>query len=300
MPLLTAAGLLAVATPVVFGLLHAAQSPAESQAETTPAMALVFEVASIKPDKYSSRMFKFGWYSPETFTATGATLQILLREAYGVENNQISGAPNWADSKRYDIQAKADKSVAEELGKGSLDQRTVKYQRMLQSLLVDRFKLTLHRETKELPVYELVIAKHGPKLEEAKPGNTYPNGIGGPGSHSGPHVLQIRSGQLVGQALPMADLARLLTRPLGRTVLDKTGLTGDYDFKLQWTPDENQLPMLEGTEGGPQGAGSARPPDSTGPSMFTAIQEQLGLKLESKKGPVEVLVIDHVEEPSEN
>ncbi len=298
--LLSAAGLVAVAVPIVFDQVQAAQSPADSQAETTTAMALVFEVASVKPDKYSSRMFRFGWYSPETFTATGATLQILLREAYSVENNQISGVPNWANSKRYDIQAKADKSVAEELGKGSLDQRTVKYERMLQSLLVDRFKLTLHRETKELPVYELVIAKSGPKLQEARPGDTYPNGIGGLGGYSGPHMLQIRSGQLVGQALPMADLVRLLTRPLGRTVLDKTGLTSTYDFNLQWTPDESQLPMLEGTEGGQQGTGNARPPDSTGPSIFTAIQEQLGLKLESKKGPVEVLVIDHVEKPSEN
>jgi len=91
--LLSAVGLVAVAVPIVFGQVKAAQCPAESQAETTPAMAPVFDVASIKPDKYSSRMFRFGWYSPETFTATGATLQILIREAYGVENDQISGAP---------------------------------------------------------------------------------------------------------------------------------------------------------------------------------------------------------------
>jgi len=137
---------------------------------------------------------------------------------------------------------------------------------MLQILLVDRFKLTLHRETKELPVYELVIAKNGPKLQEAKPGDTYPNGIGGLSGYSGPHMLQIRSGQLIRQALSMAYLVRVLSRPLGRTVLDKTGLTGDYDFNLQWTPDENQLPMLEGTEGGQQGTDNAPPLDSTGPS----------------------------------
>jgi len=91
--LLSASGLVAVAVPIVFDQIQAAQSPADSQAETTTAMALAFEVVSIKPDKYSSRMFRFGWYSPETFTATGATLQILIREAYGVENDQISGAP---------------------------------------------------------------------------------------------------------------------------------------------------------------------------------------------------------------
>ncbi len=296
MPLLTAVGLLAVATPLVLGLLRAEQSPAESQAETTPAMALVFEVASIKSDRYSSRMYRFGWYSSERFSATGATLQYLIREAYGVENNQIIGAPNWVNSKRYDIEAKVDKSVAEELQKGNLDQRTLKYMRMLQALLVDRFKLTLHRESKELPVYDLVIAKKGPKLQEAKAGDTYPNGIEG----GGPHMIQIRTGQLIGQALSIADLVRQLSRPLGRTVLDKTGLTGNYDFNLKWTPDESQLPMLDGTESGQQGTGYAAAPASTGPSIFTAIQEQLGLKLESKKGPVEVLVIEHVEEPSEN
>jgi uncharacterized protein (TIGR03435 family) len=98
----------------------------------------------------------------------------------------------------------------------------------------------------------------------------------------------------------MTALARLLTTQLGRTVVDKTGLTSNYDFKLQWTPDESQGAMFKGPEPGPQGPTSTSSPDSSGPSIFTAIQEQLGLKLESQKGPVEILVIDHAERPSEN
>ena len=107
-------------------------------------------------------------------------------------------------------------------------------------------------------------------------------------------------GELNGQGLPVGSLVRLLTQQLGRTVLDKTGLTGKYDFTLQWTPDESQAPMFKGTAGSQPGTSSTTPPESSGPSIFTAIQEQLGLKLESQKGPVEILVIDHVEKPSEN
>jgi uncharacterized protein (TIGR03435 family) len=296
MPLLTAVGLLAVATPVVFGSLHAVQSPAESQAETTPAMAFVFEVASIKPNRYSTSMLGFGFVL-ERFTARGATLQLLIREAYGVEEDQISGGPRWLNSERYDIEAKADKSVADELRKLSFDQRVIEYRRMLQALLADRFKLTLHRETKELPVYALVIAKNGPKLQGAKPDDMYPEDIDG-NRHG--DAMRVGRGLLGGQGVSIAFLVQMLSQQqLGRPVLDMTGLTGKYDFTLQWTPDERR-PRLDKQAEGRQGTDST---PSAGPSelsIFTAIQEQLGLKLESKKGPVEVLVIDHVDEPSEN
>ena len=106
--------------------------------------------------------------------------------------------------------------------------------------------------------------------------------------------------ELTVQGQPMASLARLLTGQLHRTVVDNTGLKGNYDFKLQWTRDESQSPMFKGPELGPPGGASPAPPESSGPSIFTAIQEQLGLKLESQKGPVEILVVDHVERPSEN
>jgi uncharacterized protein (TIGR03435 family) len=170
---------------------------------------------------------------------------------------------------------------------------------MLQALLADRFKLSIHRETKELPVYALVAAKNGPKLQEAKADATYPNGIKGPDGVARGGMMRIGGGEVTGQGLPIANLTRMLSQQLGRTVIDKTGLTGKYDFTLQWTPDESQGPMFKGADGAPPG-GNPAPPESSGPSLFTAIQEQLGLKLESQKGPVEIIVIDHVEKPSQN
>jgi uncharacterized protein (TIGR03435 family) len=149
---------------------------------------------------------------------------------------------------------------------------------MMQSLLADRFKLTVHQETKEMPIYALVVAKNSPKLQPSKAEETEFGGS---------------RGQFLCQKVPMSMLAGQLRRLLGRPVHDETGLTGEYDFKLEWTPDEP-----------PANAGTAEartaPPDRTGPSIFTALQEQLGLRLESRKGVVVVLVVDRVERPSEN
>jgi bla regulator protein BlaR1 len=297
--LLGAAGLLTFAVPTVFGLLNATQSRAESQTQDAAGTAPVYEVASIKPNKSGERMVRM-MGRPDGFTGTNMTLQMLIRNAYGVEDNQISGGPSWLGSEKYDMEAKMDSSVADELRKLSEDQRTLERRRMLQALLADRFKLTLHRESKELPVYALVIAKNGPKLQEAKPGDTYPNGIKGPDGVGSAGFMRMGRGELTGQGLPMGSVVRLLTQQLGRTVLDKTGLAGKYDLTLKWTPDESEAPMLKGPEGGPQGMGGTASPDSSGPSIFTAIQEQLGLKLESQKGPVEIIVIDHAEKPSDN
>jgi uncharacterized protein (TIGR03435 family) len=163
--------------------------------------------------------------------------------------------------------------------------------RMLQPVLAERFQLKVHRETRDLPVYELVLAKGGPKFHEAKPGDTYPNGIKGPGGHSGPGLVWIQDGQLTCQGVGVAELTRLLSQRLGHNVLDKTGLTGKYDFAMQWPREEGPGAMFDGGENAAE---------SSGPSIFTVIQEQLGLKLESHKAPVEVLVIDHVEAASAN
>jgi bla regulator protein BlaR1 len=297
--LLRAAGLMVVVIPIAFGLLHATQSQAKSQAQVTAATAPVYEVASIKPDKSGNDMIRM-MARPDGFTGTNITLQMLIRNAYGVEDNQISGAPSWLDSEKYDIEAKMESSVAEEMRKLNDDQRRTERQQMLQALLADRFKLTIHRETKELPVYALTVAKNGPKLQEAKQGDTYPNGIKGPDGVGRAGFMRMGRGELTAQGLPVSSVVRLLSQQLGRTVIDKTGLTGNYDFTLKWAPDESQGAMLRGPAGAQPGAESAPPTDSTGPSIFTAIQEQLGLKLESQKGPVEILVIDHAERPSEN
>ncbi len=305
-PLLVTAGLVAVALPVAFGLLHATPTGAATRAQNTAATGPVYEVASIKANKSDNGLFRM-MFEQDGFSATSVTLRMLIRTAYEVNDNQIFGLPNWLNSEKYDIEARMDSSVTDGLQKISEDQRRVEKRRMLQALLADRFKLMLHRETKQLGMYALVIAKNGPKLQEAKPDDTYPKGMKDDGRPLGAGVFRLGRyaggrGELVGQGLPMATLVRLLSEKiLNRSVLDNTGLTGSYDFTLQWTiADESQGPMFKGAGEDQQGTGSTNPPESSGPSLFTAIQEQLGLKLESQKGSGQVLVIDHVEKPSEN
>jgi len=297
--MLSAAGLLVVAAPVVIGVLHATQGRAESQSPST-SHSYEYEVASIKPNKSGTNTVRL-MDTPDGLTAKNSTLLMLIHAAYRVEYNQIAGAPSWLNSDHYDIDAKMDSATADALHKLSEDQGRIERQKMLQALLADRFKLAIHRETKELPVYALVVAKNGPKLQEAKPGDTYPNGFKGPEGQPG-HGMSFMNGNgsLTCQGVPIANLVGLLSLQLGRTVVDKTGLTSKYDFTLKWTPDESQGAMFKGPGSGPQGSASPPPPDASGPSIFTALQEQLGLKLESQKGPVEILVINHAEQPSEN
>jgi uncharacterized protein (TIGR03435 family) len=171
---------------------------------------------------------------------------------------------------------------------------------MLQALLADQFKLKVSHQREEHPVYALAVAKNGSKLREAKPGDTYPNGIKDEAGHAVGRTWWMERGHLIGQGVSMESLVGLLSQYLARTVLNQTGLTGDYDFTLRWTPDQGEGAILKGPEGGKPGTDNAPPPESSGPSIFTAIQEQLGLKLESTTGPVEIVVIDHVERPSEN
>ena len=157
---------------------------------------------------------------------------------------------------------------------------------MMQAMLADRFKLKVHHETKELPMYSLVIAKGGFKLKEADPNDTYPNGVKGPDGvgHSG--MMMFLNGVLKAQGVPISNLANSLSLQVHRLVVDKTGLTGKYDFSLAWTADGVTPDNGLGAE--------------TWPSLFTALQEQLGLKLEPTKGMVDTIVVDHVEMPSEN
>jgi uncharacterized protein (TIGR03435 family) len=287
-PLLRVVGVLAVATELVIGISHATQSWAQSQTQDIAAASLVYEVASIKPNNSGSDRQRI-LLPPDGFKATNVTLHMLIRVAYGVEDNQISDEPKWVKSENYDVEAKIDTSVADTLRKLGEDQRKLERQRMLQALLADRFKLTLRRETKELPVYALILGKGRPRLQKANY-DSYPNGE--------PDYTVLRRGSITAQAVSMADLAKALTHLLGRSVLDKTGLKGNYDFTLQWTPDESEpFKRIAADSGVP---GSAPQLDSLGASVFTAIQEQLGLRLDSQKAPVDVLVIDHVEKPSEN
>jgi uncharacterized protein (TIGR03435 family) len=212
----------------------------------------------------------------------GVTVSLLIQQAYQVRDFQVAGGPDWLRSDRYDVIAKPENAA-------SPDQVRV----MLQALLKDRFQLKFHRETKELPTYALVVAKGWPKLQvskEAPPAEGEGRGRGGRGGQ----MRMMGRGHFEANGLPVSALANQLAQALGRSVIDKTGLTGNYDFKLDWTPDENQRGLIAGPGGEPA------PAPTEGISIFTAVQDQLGLKLESTKGPVEILVIDGVERPSEN
>lgn len=203
------------------------------------------------------------------------------------EDSRITGGPSWLRLEKYDVDAKIDSFVVDDLKTVSQDQRTLAQQQMLQALLADRCKLAIHRETKDLVIYTLVIAKNGPKLQDAKPGETSSLGLGENGN----------SRSITAQARSIADFAQKLSVALGCPVLDKTGLAGEYDFKLDWAPDD--IEAKSPSTGAPNNPPAASP-DSIAASIFAAIQEQLGLKLVAGKAPVEVIVIDHIERPTAN
>ena len=293
--LLITGGLAVVTLPVAFGLAQTAQNQPASQSEATAATGPRFEVASIK--LYASD--PVGWRLGHTiadppnegiFEATEVTVEGLVEMAFGVHDSWlIQGGPSWFRSEKFDIQAKAGDAANQELSGLSGDQGAALKHRMLQALLTDRFKLAVHRETKALPGYALVIAKNGPKLREA-------DGIEGVEGEWGSNA----QGLLSFRRTPMATLAEFLSDSLGCTVVDHTGLKGNYNFTLQW-----RYPQTEAeTSGEPEmGKPASKNPQMLGasePSNFAAIQEQLGLKLEPAKNPVEVLVIDHAEKPSLN
>lgn len=263
-----------------------------SQSATAP---LTFEVASIKPSGPDDHRTMIQMQPGGGVRTTGTTLKVLIGMAYDVRDFQISGGPGWIQADRFDISAKAEQAAGAELPddprKMTDAQRQTVADQMrerLRGLLADRFHLTLHRETKEESVYALVIGKGGSKLQEAKAGE-----------REGPRgMMRMGRGQLSGQGVQLDMLTRTLSSQLGRPVIDRTGLQGNFDFKLEWTPDPGQAAGPFG--GGPPGADAPPPPDPNGASIFTAVQEQLGLRLESQKGPVEMLVIDRVEKPSEN
>jgi uncharacterized protein (TIGR03435 family) len=222
----------------------------------------------------------------------GMPLKMLIGFAYNVRDFQILGGPSWINTDRFDINAKADShdeiDSATDPAKLTDEQRMTALERereRLRNLLEDRFQLKTRRETKEQQVYALVLAKGGPKIQESK------EGMGA--------MTRMGRGMLTAQGVTPAMLASTLSQPLGRPVIDKTGLTGKYDIELKWTPDPGQGPAgLTGPL--PPGVQLPPPPDPNGPSIFTALTEQLGLRLESEKAPAEVLVIDRVEKPSEN
>jgi bla regulator protein blaR1 len=281
--LLASAAALAVLLPMAIGLLNTAR------AQEQPAQA--FEVASIKPSDPAQRRIMLHFWP--NFTAEGITARALIDESYQVHDFQIEGLPKWAESDRYDISTKADDSggaMHTALAKMSIEQAdgmAALTRTRIRALLADRFQLKVHSMTKEMPVYELVVAKGGPKLQASK-------------SDIGTNRrFMMRPGGLIGSGADMKFLARSLSQVTSRVVVDKTGLHGRYDFSLNYTP-ERPLGPPAGGDGGP--GPEMKPPDAdaNAPTLVTAVQEQLGLKLVPAKGPVEVLVVDRIEKPSPN
>ena len=229
-----------------------------------------FEVVSVKLSKPGCDNMMVS-SPPGRFSAHCTTLMGLLFNAYPTvkPNVSIPGLPGWANSERFDVVAKADDETAVAMENLPREEQWKQTQTMLQEALADRFKLRAHNETREGPIYELVIAKGGFKLKKA-PASEHSRGY----SWSHDHI-EVRTGLIGSLVFALSDL-------LSRNVVDKTGLSGNYDIELKWTPDDQQ-----GT------------PDA-GPTLFTALEEQLGLKLVPAKGPVDTFVVDHVERPTEN
>jgi uncharacterized protein (TIGR03435 family) len=276
----------AVATPVVAGAWRGGRSAQTTLAQTPGGATPAFDVVSVKPDHSGSLNIFLQAQPGGRIVATNVTLRLLIRNAYRVQDSQIVGGPDWIGTDRFDIEAKAPGNPTQ----GEL-------QLMLRALMADRFKLTVHNETRELPVYGLTLARADGRLGaqlrrsetdcSAAPGVTRGTPPPAPAAAGTP---QARCGFFVGpgtisaRGVTMPALAASLSNNVSRVVLDRTSLAGDFDVDLKWTP-----------EGGGGAADSTPDPDTA--SIFTAVQEQLGLKLESARGPVDVLAIDAAERP---
>jgi bla regulator protein blaR1 len=270
-----------------------------AQAPPAPADRPKFEVASVRENTSGEGKVMFGIQPGGRFTTVNFPLWDLIRQAYGLQRSQLVGGPDWMETARFDITAKAEG----EIPRTALGGPPGPLQLMMQDLLRERFKLAAHRETREQPIYELKLARTDGKLGSGLRVSTtdcaamFGRGRVGPpprGMAAGerpPCGMRIGPGQLTAGGMPISQLILPLSQFIERLIVDRTGLTGNFDIDLTWTPD--RLPQGTPPPGAP-------PPsiDPNGPSLFTAVQEQLGLKLESERAPVEVLVIDHVERPT--
>jgi uncharacterized protein (TIGR03435 family) len=234
--------------------------------------------------------------TPDGIKLTNVPLLVIVREGFGLEPDRVIVGPGVAKmSSNFDIEAKVAPEDAPKLKALTMEQR----RQMMVTLLEERCGLKYHHETRDLPYYELVVSKGGAKMQASKPDPQGPDPGPGPEPRPERHMLMMRGrGHIESTGTGTSGLVRLLSGQLGRTVVDKTGLTGDFDYKLDWTPDEMASAMNK--SGNPASGENTSSPDAAGPSLFTALEEQLGLKLESTKGPVDVIVIDQLNQPSEN
>ena len=283
-------GFVAMMACIVISFAQTGSAAAPQAAASVAAPSIDFDVVSIKQNK--DRTAPRGHSAPangDGMTFTNVPMVMAILYACRFNNPTLAlGLPDWTMVDRYDIAVKVSSEDVDAYQKLTRAQRSM----MLRKVLEDRIKLKAHLEPRPTLVYDLVLAKNGPQMKPAKPGDTYPNGFK---AAPGQTILFTPPSHMVGQAATAADLANRLSDlgdwSIGRQVFDKTGLTGKYDFTLQWTPEMKTDGDSDGGQGGT---------DASGPSLFTAVQEQLGLKLDSVKEPVECLIIDHVERPSAN
>jgi uncharacterized protein (TIGR03435 family) len=298
------AALAGIILPVALriSLVRGQSAPVQQSSQTNAAppeqlsdrTAPSFEVASIKPTNEPGMGIIGG--SPGTYTATRITVEFLIMTAYNVEPFRISGEPKWAQSQRFDVQAKADDAMAAKMKAMTPEERFAQTRLMLQSLLADRFKLLAHRTTTDSSVLSLIVSKPGKlPVSDCTPPSSPEPPVLRPGKWpEAPCGRFIRNwGHIEGKHRSVTLLVDSLSFFTGKTVVDNTGLTGLYDISLDWTPAPGEAP--------PAPPGGAFPqPDPNGPSLQAALEDQLGLKLESAKGPVDTIVIDRLEQPTPN
>jgi uncharacterized protein (TIGR03435 family) len=268
----------AAVTALLCLTLFSARNVPLTQAQSEQMPNSRFEVASIKPNTSHYDNPRIAAPVGGRFTAGNITVGQLMRNAYQIQDFQISGQPSWFDSDRYDVEANAGRNAS-----------TSEMRIMLQNLLVDRFKLTFHRGTKEFPAFALIVAGNAPKLRSADPAKCVSRPAGACA------VIKTTSPtEIVGEQISMARFAVWLSTRLDRTVIDRTDLAGTFDLDLQWEPDQSAAVV----DGVPEN--NVAPPKEPSVSILTAVREQLGLKVESTKAAMEVFFIDHVERPSAN
>jgi uncharacterized protein (TIGR03435 family) len=258
---LLSAVIAAVAVPGLGQTAH--PSPQQQKTETT---TFAYDAVTIKPDPDGHGFFRL---STDSFSMGGMPAWVLIRSAYGVlMEGQVVGLPEWARTEPIAVEAKTDANVTRAFAKLPQMEQWKQSQLMLQAMLADRFALKAHRETRDLPIYELTVAKGGSKMKQ-----TAPDSNGGSASYA--------SGKVTAHEISIESLAANLSFAVGKVIVNKTGLEGGYDFTLDYAPD---------------GADAS----DTRPSIFTALEEQLGLKLEPARGPVDVIVVDHIERATAN